>query len=80
MRIFRTATGYLGWVEGLGTVEASTLRGARRESRRLVASFLAGAFPDRPDLEPVGALEVLRFSVELRARGARSSATVRDAS
>ena len=71
MRVFRTPSGYLAWVEGLGTVEARTLDEARREARRLIAAVLAGAFPDRPDLDPAGAQEVLRFSVALRQQRAR---------
>jgi hypothetical protein len=67
VRLFRTPAGYLAWIDGLGTVEASTLAAARREARRFVHAVLGGAFPDRPDIEPAGAIEVLRFRVDVRA-------------
>ena len=60
--------GYLAWIDGLGTVEGRTLKQTRREARRFVAAVLAGAFPDRPDIDAAGAREVLRFRIELRAR------------
>ncbi len=71
MRLFRTSSGYLAWVDGLGTVEARTLTEARREARRFVETVLSGAFPERPDIDPAGAIEVLRFSVELELRRGR---------
>ncbi|MGD0250769.1 MAG: hypothetical protein ABSB97_07810 [Thermoplasmata archaeon] len=67
VRLFRTSGGYLAWIDGLGTVEAPTLSAARREARRFVHSVVGGAFPDRPDIDPAGAVEVLRFRVDVRA-------------
>ncbi len=68
VRVFRTPAGYLAWIDGLGTVEGRTLKETRRAARRFVTAVLAGAFPDRPDIDPAGAHEVLRFHIELRAR------------
>ena len=67
VRLFRTPGGYLAWIDGLGTVEAPTLTAARREARRFVHAVLGGAFPDRPDIDPAGAVEVLRFRIDVRA-------------
>jgi hypothetical protein len=66
VRLFRTPGGYLAWVDGLGTIEAPTLREARQEARRFVHAVVGGAFPDRPDIDPAGAVEVLRFRLVVR--------------
>ena len=80
MRIFRTPTGYLAWIDGLGTVEARTLLETRREARRFVGAVLSGAFPDRPAIDPAGAREVLEFAVDIRRRRSPRPAELRDAS
>jgi hypothetical protein len=67
VRLFRTSGGYLAWIDGLGTVEAPTLSATRREARRFVRSVVGGAFPDLPDIDPAGAVEVLRFRVDVRS-------------
>jgi hypothetical protein len=80
VRVFRTPSGYLAWIDGLGTVEAPTLGAARREARRFVTSVVAGAFPDRPEIDAQGAHEILRFALDVRMRRAAPRPSTTDAS
>lgn len=66
VRVFRTPDGYLAWADGLGTVEGRTLAETRQAARRLVESVVAGAFPDRPAIDPTGTWEILEFRLEVR--------------
>jgi hypothetical protein len=71
--VFRTETGFLAWVDGLGTVEGRTLGETRRAARQLIRAVVGGAFPDRPAVDIAGAEEVLEFHVEVRQRRPRAS-------
>jgi hypothetical protein len=78
--VFRTETGFLAWVDGLGTVEGRTRTETRREALRFIRAVVGGAFPDRPAVEPAGAEEVLEFHVEVlpnRPRAGSGRSTVR---
>ncbi|HXY47072.1 MAG TPA: hypothetical protein VEK13_04155 [Thermoplasmata archaeon] len=77
VRVFRTPDGYLAWADGLGTVEGRTLAETRRAARRLVESVVAGAFPDRPALDPTGTWEILEFRLEVRLSPAATSRVTR---
>ena len=69
--MFRTETGYLAWVDGLGTVEGRTLMETRHAALRFVRAVVGGAFPDRPAVDPAGAQEMLEFQIDVRPRRPR---------
>jgi hypothetical protein len=66
--VFRTESGYLAWVDGLGTVEGRTMAETRRAALAFIRTVVGGAFPDRPSLEAAGAEKVLEFQVEVLER------------
>lgn len=70
--MFRTESGFLAWVDGLGTVEGRTLAETRREALKLIRAVVAGAFPDRPGVGSAGAEELLEFHLKVLARRPRS--------
>jgi len=65
VRIFRDQSGYLGVIDGWGSVQGSTLSEVREEARNLVREIVAGAFPPRTRIEIGDGVEVLRLRLEV---------------
>ncbi|MFZ1023411.1 MAG: hypothetical protein WAN87_04685 [Thermoplasmata archaeon] len=65
VRVYKEASGYLAVIDGLGVVRAAKLTDVRSEATRFLETVVAGAFPDRPPVQPAGAREVLRFRISV---------------
>ena len=77
VRILREKNGYLGVVDGWGTVRPPTLRGARQEAKRLAREIVDGAFPPRTRIEQAEGIEILRLRLEVREEAARYATGLR---
>ncbi|MGA8511764.1 MAG: hypothetical protein WB778_03445, partial [Thermoplasmata archaeon] len=65
VRVYKETGGYLAVIDGLGVVRAAKLTDVRNEASRFLEKVVAGAFPDRPPVQPAGAREVLRFRISV---------------
>jgi len=69
VRIYRAKDGgYVGTIDGFGSVEGGSLAETVRNARAVLSRVLTGAFPDRKGIDPAGADLVVWFEVVLERR------------
>ena len=64
-RLYRDEGGYRAVVDGWGSFRGATLRETVENARRALENVVAGAFPDRPGIDPLGADLVVHFRLRL---------------
>jgi hypothetical protein len=66
-RVYREPQGFIAVVDGWGSFRGGTLSQTVQATRSALEHVLAGAFPDRPWLDPQGADLLVHFRIRLEA-------------